>query len=804
VPPPQTADLAALKGGATDSAAAVLPLIGVTLAADPTARWLEAQPDAVECVEIAAEGFFARPSPYLAWLGSQQQLVLRAPGLSIGSPDPLPDDDLTLLRRLSEAASPRFIVHPLAVRAVGDIRLRGPAPIGLHPASLRAVATNLAKAPAAGRGRALVEPVTTPLRVGGPIGEPAFLGRLCETTDCGLLVDVTSLLVASRNHGLDTHAWLRDIPGHRVAVARIGGSAIHRGRCQQDPGGAIEEEAWDLLGLLLSRATPEILILDHRDRPDGVEGVQRELERLRRAGAAGPKTREVSSSAPNETGTRADHLSIRTSPGPRVSSDPALTARQPGVASAATSQTPQIAPGVGLFVLDREGVFVSEPRHELTLFNTAATFVWCLLEEGRRPQDIAIADADTFGAAPDEAERHVGNILRQWFGRGYLTHPGSLPAAPTPFVTALAWLLTNPPLRARFRLAPGETADLLGVDGEERDAFVALDPDELDAQAEGETPDAGTDDTPDDAGNPRAGSPAQAAAQGTLQHYRLLTTTFAVRCESPEIARQIHEALGHLSQSAVEPDVAIDVRDGWQIFENGAVVTELRSPEAIVPAVKHQLRLRAVERHPFLVSVHAGVVAFGSDCVLLPASAGSGKTTLTAALVQAGATYFSDEIALLDDRTLAVTPVPLSLTVKDGSLEPLRALYPELDTLMPHVREDYVRVRYLPPPAASLPPPDASARARWIVFPRYSPGVDTALHPLDRPAGLRRLLDESYVRPGSLTRAKVEAMVQWMRTVDCYELPFSSLPEAVALVAALPGRNVKAGALKGESGGGCP
>ena len=194
-----------------------------------------------------------------------------------------------------------------------------------------------------------------------------------------------------------------------------------------------------------------------------------------------------------------------------------------------------------------------------------------------------------------------------------------------------------------------------------------------------------------------------------------------------------------------------------------------------------------VDRHPFLLSVHAGVVAFGSDCVLFPASAGSGKTTLTAALVKAGATYFSDEVALLDERTLAVTPVPLSLTVKDGSLEPLRALYPELDALTPHVREDFVRVRYLPPPAYSLPTPDTSARARWIVFPQYSADAETSLHPLDRPAALRRLLEESYLRPGSLNRPRVEAMVQWMRSVDCYDLPFSSLDRATRLIRGLAG-----------------
>jgi hypothetical protein len=181
-------------------------------------------------------------------------------------------------------------------------------------------------------------------------------------------------------------------------------------------------------------------------------------------------------------------------------------------------------------------------------------------------------------------------------------------------------------------------------------------------------------------------------------------------------------------------------------------------------------------------------VAFGPECVLLPAIAGSGKTTLTAALVHAGATYFTDEIALIDDRTLIVTPVPLPLTVKDGGLEPLRSLYQELDALTTHIREDHVRVRYLPPPPASLPSPAASARARWIVFPRYSPDADTGLQPVERPSALQRLLEESYVRPGSLNQKKVESLVQWMRTVECYDLPYSSLEAAVEIVRALAGR----------------
>jgi hypothetical protein len=636
----------------------------------------------------------------------------------------------------------------------------------------------------------LAEPITSPLRVKGAMPEGAFLSHLCDEAGCRLLVDVTALLIASRNHGVDAHAWLRDLPGHQIAATRIGGSALYRGFWQHDPAGAIDEVAWDLLELLLSGAEPEVRLLNHRERPDGIDGLQHELERLRSVGARSVRSREAAgerqkTTPPRTTATSRAHQTLAGS----VSTAEAPKSMGLGLVD---SERPQIAPDVALFVLDREGVFFSQVRHELTLFNTAATFVWCLLEEGSDPPGIAGAYAETFGVERSEADRHVGTVLRQWFGLGYLTYIGPFQAEPIRFITALAWLLTNPDLRALFRLDPAALADYLGVAKEDRDLFNGLDPDELEAQAEKETSETRVEDASRRAESHRLSIPAIAAGQGLERRYRLLTTTFAVRAPSVAVLARIDEALGHLSSQDSNADVCLDLRTDtagdWLLLENDALTTEFHQDEGIVPAVKQIVRQRAVERHSFLLSVHAGVVAFGPECVLLPAIAGSGKTTLTAALVHAGATYFTDEIALIDDRTLIVTPVPLPLTVKDGGLEPLRSLYQELDALTTHIREDHVRVRYLPPPPASLPSPAASARARWIVFPRYSPDADTGLQPVERPSALQRLLEESYVRPGSLNRKNVESLVQWMRTVECYDLPYSSLEAAVEIVRALAGR----------------
>jgi hypothetical protein len=66
------------------------------------------------------------------------------------------------------------------------------------------------------------------------------------------------------------------------------------------------------------------------------------------------------------------------------------------------------------------------------------------------------------------------------------------------------------------------------------------------------------------------------------------------------------------------------------------------------------------QRHIF---VHAGCVVVDDRAVLIPGRSMSGKTSLTAALIRAGATYWSDEYAVLDARG-QVRPYPRRLAIR--------------------------------------------------------------------------------------------------------------------------------------------
>jgi hypothetical protein len=76
-----------------------------------------------------------------------------------------------------------------------------------------------------------------------------------------------------------------------------------------------------------------------------------------------------------------------------------------------------------------------------------------------------------------------------------------------------------------------------------------------------------------------------------------------------------------------------------------------------------QIRAYVALHSPDRIFVHAGVVGHGDGAILIPGPSFSGKTSLVDALIRAGATYYSDEFAVLDERGL-VHPYPKPLSIR--------------------------------------------------------------------------------------------------------------------------------------------
>ncbi len=69
----------------------------------------------------------------------------------------------------------------------------------------------------------------------------------------------------------------------------------------------------------------------------------------------------------------------------------------------------------------------------------------------------------------------------------------------------------------------------------------------------------------------------------------------------------------------------------------------------VLDAFESWTRLSVAEFAPTRVFVHAGAVGWRGRAILIPGKTQSGKSSLVAELVKAGATYYSDEFAVLDE-----------------------------------------------------------------------------------------------------------------------------------------------------------
>jgi hypothetical protein len=106
------------------------------------------------------------------------------------------------------------------------------------------------------------------------------------------------------------------------------------------------------------------------------------------------------------------------------------------------------------------------------------------------------------------------------------------------------------------------------------------------------------------------------------------------------------------------------------LYADAARLARTNEMGEVLDSFETDVEWTVAARAPRLIFVHAGVVGWRGRAILLPGRSGSGKTRLVETLVRAGATYYSDEYAILDSRG-RVHPFarPLNRRTGEGGLE---------------------------------------------------------------------------------------------------------------------------------------
>ena len=243
----------------------------------------------------------------------------------------------------------------------------------------------------------------------------------------------------------------------------------------------------------------------------------------------------------------------------------------------------------------------------------------------------------------------------------------------------------------------------------------------------------------------------------------------------------------------VIPDAEISVRVAgfaWRrvsIFSDGAVRYRRVARQQLVPLLEWTMNLSVFHRPTQNLLIHAAVVEKAGEAVLLPGEAGSGKSTLCAALVHRGWRLLSDEVAVIRPSDGYLLPVPRPVSLKEGAIEALREFAPTacLGPVWPRTAKG--RVAHVLPPTASVQRMDEPAGPAWIVFPQFRPGAGCQLEPLGKADTLLHCAGNAF-NYSVLGRQGFKTLAAVIDICSGHELVFDDLEAAVRTLESLHGR----------------
>ena len=187
------------------------------------------------------------------------------------------------------------------------------------------------------------------------------------------------------------------------------------------------------------------------------------------------------------------------------------------------------------------------------------------------------------------------------------------------------------------------------------------------------------------------------------------------------------------------------------------------------------------QRLNHLLLLHAGAVERNGRALLMPATPGSGKSTLTAALVLRGWRLLSDEFGAYDPRAGCFRALQKPVALKNASIGVIRAFGGDgqLGPCFENTRKG--TVAHLIPRAADWLRRHEPARPGAFVLPRWQAGQPTRLEPLP-PEALFAALAFNAFNYRLLGAVGFEAVLSLVRGCPAWQLVYSDLDDAIAAI----------------------
>jgi uncharacterized protein (UPF0276 family) len=240
-------------------------------------------PEPIAFMEVAPENWLdvgGRLGKEFRAVAKQTMLICHGLSLNLGGPAPLDEDFLARLKQFFAAHDIRYYSEHLSY--CGDEGLLYDLlPIPFTEEAVHHVASRIRRVQDILERRIAIENISYYCAPGQRMREIDFINAVLAEADCDLLLDINNIYVNSINHRYDPVAFLKALPGERIAYAHIAGHFDEADDLKIDTHGAdVIDPVWRLLRIAYDHfgVFPTLLERDFNIPP--LEVLITEVERI--------------------------------------------------------------------------------------------------------------------------------------------------------------------------------------------------------------------------------------------------------------------------------------------------------------------------------------------------------------------------------------------------------------------------------------------------------------------------------------------------------------------------------------------
>lgn len=223
------------------------------------------------------------------------------------------------------------------------------------------------------------------------------------------------------------------------------------------------------------------------------------------------------------------------------------------------------------------------------------------------------------------------------------------------------------------------------------------------------------------------------------------------------------------------------VRAQIELLVDGDCPFEPFPADTHLPLMEWGLNYALAERLSHFLLLHSGSLAKGSAGLLLPATPGSGKSTLTAALMCSGYRLLSDEFGVLSLEDGLLKPMVRPIALKNQSIDVIRHFAPRavMGPEFPKTRKG--TVAHVAPSQASVNQRGDSVVPTTVLFPKYEANANVIVEEVDPGSAFNKLALNSF-NYEFLGPKSFDAVARLVSSCRFVRMTYGRLADAIAKV----------------------